>query len=648
MFLTKKAEQEFIKFVKQAKEALSGETNKFAKIVNLIKDNEINKAVEAVQKLNQVTELVPFYKSKEFNELTEEQRQQFRDSVDMANGVKQATEGVEEPKEEKEPKEEVVEEESASLEDVPGAGEESKGDAEADPFADLGDLANSEEFKAEGSMFEYLSKKASEVPSTEASIQTSPVTEPIQQVIKAAVNYGKGNGMADEDIIAMACSDAGMDPNNEEVRKAVTAELAAYKNQMFPETIENKTVRTASLIEAIHNYKEEPNKFDEILKIAKSCSTGAEFLQKCANTLDETPKGKQYPGKEMFNGDHTTFEGGETPKFPGQKVFMTREGGNAEVETIFKQTAKPEVDVYKDKNGRKKVTSISDKDGNTIAFLQPIPFDEPEKLAEGFDYNGIIGGEIQRTKPGVGEPKAVAAHTTKNYLDTINELADKKPESLSGKLPSAKASQNETLVKEAGFVFNAGLKKKSNEVLDPINSPSGTTLPNDATLNVAECNKEPGKTTLTEQELLEAKKRMEDREANITRSSDFKLNIKAEDASLYDVSVSLLNQLQQFPPAFNAVKKAAQDGDDVSFKEVLKRALTTNVRSTFPQLDTIIEDIPYGKIKAEYFGIQEPAPQVEEPKEEGKGKEKTEEAPKGEEAEGADDAGDALDALFKE
>lgn len=617
MFLTQKDEQDFINFVKQAKAAMAGSSdeNKFSKIVNLIENNEINKAVEAVQKLDPVTELVPFYKSKEFERLSEEQQRQFRDSVDLANGVKQATEGVEDKKEEEKPepeKEDIeapAEKETVSLDEVPG----NEDVPELDKL-----LADSDGLNEEASVFDYLNKKADAVPEAEASIQTRPADDKILQVIKASVEYGKDNGMPDDEIIIMAANDAGMDPQDENTRNLIKDQITKYSAKIAPHTIEDKTAKVASFIDQINNYKPEPNKYEQVLKIAQASENSKDFLEKIAKELDENTA-DTYKGKEMFNGEHVTFGGGKTPKHPGQKAFMTRDGGNPAVESVFPMTAKPEVDVYSDKKGRSKVTSIKSRDG-IIAFIQPIPFDQPEPIATQFNYNGVVGGEVQRTKEDVGDPKGVAGHKTTNYLDTINELADKDPEKIAGKLPKSKASAEEHIVKEAGFEFHASVKKKSN---DELAFGGVSDLGNDAAITDSVGVNKAHNKKLTPEELANAKKRYEEHEAHIERASEFVFNVKAADESLFNYAISMLESLKEFPAAYNAVKEAAETEDPETFTTVLKRALTTNIRGGNENLDLVIADLPFDRIRAEYFHVN-PEDTMELP-DEPKGSEKAKE-----------------------
>lgn len=652
MFITKRAEEEFINLVKRAKELLSGsseEKTKYPEIVSLITKGDTTEAMKAVIGLENS---FAFFDSQEFKGLPKAEQDNFRSSYDsnLANlqnitGMtpdemrkkqeKDAEKAAKEAVEEATPEVAPEDEDKANLDAVPGSDD-------ATATKDL-DAALEE---VEASIFEYLPKKAVSAVDTTVVEEPASLDGKILEVIKASVDYGVANGMDDDAIIAMAKADVGRDDAS--VEAAVKDCLAnVHRNDAM--TVESYTQRVASLLDDYNAYTPDPDTNEKILQIAKSSSTSIEFLTKIAQELDESPKGaQQYPGQKVFDGKHVTFEGGATPKFPGQKVFMGREGGNPEVESILTISSKPEVDVYKDKAGREKVTKITDKNGGTIAFMQPVAI-EGEDITVGFDYNGIVGGEIQRTKDNVGEPKAEAAHTTQNYLDTINELADKKPEDLAGKFPKRKASQEEGLTKEAGFVFQAGLKKKANDETELGTTLSGNTLQNDSMIGVP-TDVKSGKHVLTPEELVEYQKRFKEREDSIQRASGFVFHItkQAEDETLYPLAVAMLDQLRsEFPAAYTAVQQAAQTGDDTTFQAVLKQAIQTNLRNGNPQVDSIVHNLPFGKIKVDYFKELPEEEPKEEPKEtkEKEDKPDTGKKPEGKE-ETSEDAADTLSDLL--
>lgn len=686
MFLTKKAEEEFFNLIKQAKKAVAGSSEDKKEKDDEIEEEDViaEEAAPAAGTGNPAFDsLIECINNNQANDaqavyadLADADRSQFLrlvfDSINMKKPLVDETawnyfaeQQLMEAKP-KAPKEEKPKEDKA-LEDnaMPGLGdgfdlaetpkedaplkEDEAGDKELDAILD--EEAGGDDFSTEASMFEFFSKKASKEEKDKEETKASITKEDegkICNVIKAAVSYGKENGMDDAKCAELAKADLGAEGS--EYDEAINKVIASYKSANKPATLEEKTAAATAFLKQIHDYTPEPNKFERILQVAKASANSEEFLQKIAVELDEKPNVKQYAGEKMFDGDFTTYGGGNTPKFPGQKVFMSRDGGNAPVETIFDKAITPEIDVYKDKKNRKKVTKIDTPSG-TIAFMQPIQL-EQEDITMYADENGVIGGEIQMTKPGIGEPKATAAHTTQNYLDTLVDVAPKSPKKLAGEIPEAKASVKETLTKEAaGFVFHAGLKKKSNEMIDiPTNNvggniandsfgESGDNYKVDVEVNVNPEEKEKRR----KEELMKAYNAIKEREANIECCSGFNFTMQKEaaDDSLFTTVTSLLNNLQSsFPAAYRSVEAAANSGDTNAFGETLKRAITTNLRNGNSNVDDLANKIALDtelltNIKKDYFGIE---PVVPEQPEGGKKEES------GEGKEGKDDA----DALAEE
>ena len=632
MFLNKRAEEAFINFVKQAKEAMTGENQDYSEIVSKITAGAINEVVPQVAAMKP-EDRDKFYGSAEFRELTDANQNAFKKAVEDANNTMNA---VKEAK-----KDRVVEKgpegkESADLNAVPTAGnkdnqpegtaDDTTGGNLLDNLLKKDEAPNTEEEISKGaSLFDLITKKAEESEITADIRKIAPGK--IEQVIAASVNAQcVDNPDADKDtVVNNAIREAGVGENYKNVAEAVYNKCVARKTQ----TIDNITEKTASLLEQINNYTPEPNKYEKILTIAKSCANSSEFFQKCAAELDSKENTQQYKGKEMFDGKYTTFGGADTPKFPGQKVFMGRDGGNPAVETIFKATMKPEVDVYNDKKNRKKVTTIKSQDG-IIAFIQPIADDEPEKIGVGFDYNGIVTGEIQKKPEGVGEPKATAAHTTEKYLDKINELADKKPEQLSGKLPSSKAAMNSDLKKKAEAEYAS---------IGEINVNVGTIQNDSMDGTTTKETTNPGNKTLSAEESAEAIKKVKEREAQLQRassSSSFIFHVKASDTDTpeqqqeqqqqeYEALISLLEQLKKdVPAAYNAVARAANNTNDDYFRTVIHKALTTNLPTQLDEIKTILPNVPLEEVRSKYFKIAVPEekPQQDPSSEENPGKDK--------------------------
>lgn len=653
MFLNKRAEEAFINFVKQAKEAMTGENQDYREIVNLILNKDFNSALARVKAMDEKDKgsSTLFFNSKEFKTLKDSERLSFQESYNQISGINQEAKKIkDENKEEEEELPELKEtpenKESVDLNDVPLQNEEKD---KKEYSTALDDLLEGSDIKDEASLFDLITKKAAEADITADMRKEAPGK--IEQVILASVNSQCGdNPAADkETVVTTALHEAGVD--GDEYRKV--AEDAFEKNAANKtETIEDITAKKASFIDQINNYKPEPNKYEKILATAKACSNSKEFFQKCAAELDSKENTQQYKGKEMFDGDHTTFGGGDTPKFPGQKAFMGRDGGNPAVETIFKATMKPEVDVYTDKKNRKKVTSIKSQDG-TIAFMQPIADDEPEKIGIDFDYNGVVTGEIQKKPEGIGEPKATAAHTTNNYLDTINELSDKKPEQLVGKLPGSKASLEDNLKKNATeFSFNSDLKKKAEAEyasLGEINTNVGT-IQNDRMDGTTTKESTPsGNKTLSAEESANAIKKIKEQEAQLQRASSFIFHVKAEDMlsqefdEEYNALVALFEQLKKdVPVAYNAIARAANNLNDDYFRAVINKALTTNMPAQLEQIKGILPNVSLKKVREEYFNIAPQQPEsVEEDKDSAKDKktDKAEGAEKPEVSDKPEDAG---------
>lgn len=629
MFLNKRAEEAFINFVKQAKEAMIGGNPEYRAMVSKITAGAINEVVPQVAAMKP-EDRDKFYGSAEFRELTDANQNAFKKAVEDANNtmnaVKEAKKGdkVEEkaPEAKTEAPADLPEDkETADLNAVPTA--EEKDDVNKSEPTALDDLLGGNDIKDEASLFDTLRKKA-EADEVTADLRKED-TGKIEQVIVASVNSqcGANPDVDKETVVTTACADAGVpvDPVYRKVAEEAYDKNAANKT----ETIEDITAKKASLIEQINNYKPEPNKYEKILTMAKSCANSKEFFQKCAAELDSKENTQQYKGKDMFDGEHTTFGGGDTPKFPGQKAFMGRDGGNPAVESIFKATMKPEVDVYTDKKNRKKVTSIKSQDG-IIAFIQPIADDEPEKIGIDFDYNGVVTGEIQKKPEGVGEPKATAAHMTNNYLDTINELSDKKPEQLAGKLPGSKAALEDNLKKNATeFNFNSDLKKKADAPyasLGEINTNVGTIQNDKMDGTTKEGTALSGKKSLSAEESATAIKKIKEQEAQLERASSFIFHIKAAeeqeqpDNGEYNALIQLFEQLKKdVPPAYNAIALAANNHNDDYFRTVIHKSLMTNLPAQMKQIEAILPNVSLKKVREDYFKIAPEQPKEEQPAE---------------------------------
>ena len=109
----------------------------------------------------------------------------------------------------------------------------------------------------------------------------------------------------------------------------------------------------------------------------------------------------------------------------------------------------------------------------------------------------------------------------------------------------------------------------------------------------------------------------------------------------------MINFAVEFPAAYTAVQQAAQTGDDTTFQAVLKQAIQTNLRNGNPQVDSIIHNLPFGKIKVDYFKELPEEEPKEEPKEtkEKEDKSDTDKKSEGKE-ETSEDAADTLSDLL--
>ena len=277
-------------------------------------------------------------------------------------------------------------------------------------------------------------------------------------------------------------------------------------------SIEDKTKKIASLLEDIKNYKPAKTKEEVILEVAASTNDAIEFLQKTAVALSEPTKSPEHAGREAFTDKTVTKEGGETPKFPGQKVMMEN---TQEVVSVYNTKGKPETDVFVDKAGRKNVTSINTGSG-TIGFVQAIKLDEPVDI-KGFSYKGAITGERAQQQPkDEGEKLAGAGHETENYYDKVQKVAPKSAESLAGKWPKEKKQEEPaveaTAAKEAdlekqatalGFTY---ITKKADAPIPVDNIQNGSTLGSDATLEPKSTDVIKAGTNVTAEEVAEYQK----------------------------------------------------------------------------------------------------------------------------------------------
>lgn len=296
------------------------------------------------------------------------------------------------------------------------------------------------------SLFDYLTKTAYDVNELagDAPVETTAETatsvdEAVFDEAKAHYTNCKNTGI-DCDAQKLAADLGGQGFNIDEA----TAQKAIDEvDAEGPKDLGDKVNKMDDLITSYNSYQPEASAEDALLETAKTASSAAEWLEKIAtvnkqaNKLDEESGSPQHPGKKLFNGDKVSYTNGKQQYFPGQKAFQDRKGGNAPVETVRNVAGKPGVDVYNPQVSKANVKSITDVKGGTIAFMQPIKLDEPTHLEAGFDYNGIVTGELQKTKD-TKEPLAGAGHKTADYLDKIDKLADK--EKVAGDLPKAIAS----------------------------------------------------------------------------------------------------------------------------------------------------------------------------------------------------------------
>lgn len=313
------------------------------------------------------------------------------------------------------------------------------------------------------SLFDYLTKTAYDVnelagmPATEEPVASPAADEAVFDEAKATYQEYVEKGVdCDAAKLASDMAALGFTIDEATAQKAIDE----VKNEQ-PSDLGDKVQDMDKLIAGANAYQPEASAEDALLEVAKSAASAADFLEKIATVnkvakpLDEASGSPEHPGKKLFNGDKVSYTNGDQQYFPGQKVFQERKGGNAPVESVHNVAGKPDVDVYNPQVSKKNVTSITDAKGGTIAFMQPIKLDEPTHLEAGFDYNGIVTGEIQRTKD-TKEKLAGAGHKTVDYLDKIDELADKKK--VSGDLPGAKASANPKLSKKAVSINSEDFK----------------------------------------------------------------------------------------------------------------------------------------------------------------------------------------------
>jgi len=354
------------------------------------------------------------------------------------------------------------------------------------------------------SLFDYLTKTAYDVnelagmPATAEPAAAPAVDEAVIDEAKATYQDYVDKGMdCDAAKLASDMAAAGFTIDEATAQKAIDevvdeqpADLGAKVNQMD------------KLIAGANAYQPEASAEDSLLEVAKSAASAADFLEKIATVnkvakpLDEASGSPEHPGKKLFNGDKVSYTNGDQQYFPGQKVFQERKGGNAPVESVHNVAGKPDVDVYNPQVSKKNVTSITDAKGGTIAFMQPIKLDEPTHLEAGFDYTGIVTGELQKTKE-TKEQLAGAGHKTADYLDKIDKLSDK--EKVAGDLPKAIAS----------VTFN-GFQKTAEEVAAQGSGTVGT----DTTSAVGKPEGDK-KRELSNEQLVAAQKDINDRDASI-------------------------------------------------------------------------------------------------------------------------------------
>lgn len=310
------------------------------------------------------------------------------------------------------------------------------------------------------SLFDYLTKTAYDVnelagmPATAEPVAAPAVDEAVLDEAKATYQEYVENGVdCDASKLASDLASLGFTIDEATAQKAIDE----VENEQ-PSDLGDKVESMDSLIAGANAYQPEASAEDALLEVAKSASSAADFLEKIATVnkvakpLDEASGSPEHPGKKLFNGDKVSYTNGRQQYFPGQKHYQERKNGNPPVESVHNVAGKPDVDVYNPQVSKKNVTSITDAKGGTIAFMQPIKLDEPTRLEAGFDYTGIVTGELQKTRE-TKEKLAGAGHKTVDYLDSIDKLSDK--EKVAGDLPGAKASAKSYISKRA-FPENVG------------------------------------------------------------------------------------------------------------------------------------------------------------------------------------------------
>ena len=354
------------------------------------------------------------------------------------------------------------------------------------------------------SLFDYLTKTAYDVnelagmPATAEPAAAPAVDEAVIDEAKATYQDYVDKGVdCDAAKLASDMAAAGFTIDEATAQKAIDE---VEKEQ--PSDLGDKVQNMDKLIAGVNAYQPEASAEDSLLEVAKSAASAADFLEKIATVnkvakpLDEASGSPEHPGKKLFNGDKVSYTNGDQQYFPGQKHYQERKNGNPPVESVHNVAGKPDVDVYNPQVSKKHVTSITDAKGGTIAFMQPIKLDEPTHLEAGFDYTGIVTGELQKTKE-TKEKLAGAGHKTVDYLDSIDKLSDK--EKVAGDLPKAIAS----------VTFN-GFQKTAEEVAAQGSGTVGT----DTTSAVGKPEGDK-KRELSNEQLVAAQKDINDRDASI-------------------------------------------------------------------------------------------------------------------------------------
>ena len=430
-----------------------------------------------------------------------------------------------------------------------------------------------DEFMAEASLFDYLTKKAEDLSFDKETEQVEEEKHGLSQDLKDAIAFkAQVESMYTSNIDEIVDTIVKEFGDTEEVRGYAKECASKEVDQSKTETIDNKTRAIGALLDSSKNAKEVVSKEELDLDLSKSASTAEEWLKKVANTIDEKSDSPEHKGKEMFNSDVVTFGGADTPKHPGQKVLMEREGGNPEVKTVYNVTEKPEVDVYKDKKTREKVVSISD--GNaTIAFMQPIPLGEPERIDIGFNYNGIVtGSNVNNGKTNVDETLASPAHETNNYLDKVDELSKKDPEKIAGEIKETKKA-----------FFEVNFKKTAAQ-----EEHIGKDIVNDVV------TEDPAKGTMLSTEQLEsARKDIQEKEDQIKASAS------VNDPVYNDIKQRMLLIKTSNPQEYTALANIVSD--PYAFKAKAEALLTSSSAPGQNQvMDMSIDD--YKHLAEELFG----------------------------------------------